>query len=243
MRKRQMKLGLSMRYLGYHDGAWRHQGVPAGGQSDFQYFLYSARIAERGKFDMVFFADGIGIRANDDPPGSLARSNRNAELEPITLLSALAPMTSNIGLVTTASTTYNEPYHIARKFASLDHISGGRAGWNVVTLSPELRRQRRLATDRHACADRRCDGRMGHPGGSGRLQPNTDPSAARDRRFCRVDRARIAQAGTVSQRIREHDLAWQSRTARAGQSLRCGTRARGVLQRIGRDQDVPLVCP
>jgi FMN-dependent oxidoreductase (nitrilotriacetate monooxygenase family) len=133
MAKKQMKLGLSMRYLGYHDGAWRHPGVPAGGQSDFQYFLNSARIAERGKFDMVFFADGIGIRANDEPPGSLARSNRNAELEPITLLSALAPMTSNIGLVTTASTTYNEPYHIARKFSSLDHISGGRAGWNIVT--------------------------------------------------------------------------------------------------------------
>lgn len=133
MPKSQMKLGLSMRYLGYHDGAWRHPEVPADGQSDFNYFLNSARIAERGKFDMVFFADGIGIRANDDPPGSLARTNRNAELEPLTLLSALAPMTRNIGLVTTASTTYNEPYHVARKFGSLDHISGGRAGWNIVT--------------------------------------------------------------------------------------------------------------
>ena len=133
MRKTQMKLGLSMRYLGYHDAAWRHPEVPPGGATDFKYFLNSARIAERGKFDMVFFADGIGIRADDNPPGSLARTNRNVELEPLTLLSALAAMTSHIGLVSTASTTYNEPYHIARKFASLDNISGGRAGWNIVT--------------------------------------------------------------------------------------------------------------
>ena len=133
MRKTQMKLGLSMRYLGYHDAAWRHPEVPPGGATDFKYFLNSACIAERGKFDMVFFADGIGIRADDNPPGSLARTNRNVELEPLTLLSALAAMTSHIGLVSTASTTYNEPYHIARKFASLDNISGGRAGWNVVT--------------------------------------------------------------------------------------------------------------
>jgi FMN-dependent oxidoreductase (nitrilotriacetate monooxygenase family) len=122
-----------MRYLGYHDAAWRHPEIPPGGATDFKYFLNSARIAERGKFDMVFFADGIGIRADDNPPGSLARTNRNVELEPLTLLSALAAMTSHIGLVSTASTTYNEPYHIARKFASLDNISGGRAGWNVVT--------------------------------------------------------------------------------------------------------------
>ena len=131
--KRQMKLGLSMRYLGYHDAAWRHPDVPAGGSSDYAHFLRCARRAEEGRFDMVFFADGIGVRANDEPPGSLAHSNRNVELEPLTLLSALAPMTRHIGLVCTASTTYNEPYHIARKFASLDHISGGRAGWNIVT--------------------------------------------------------------------------------------------------------------
>jgi FMN-dependent oxidoreductase (nitrilotriacetate monooxygenase family) len=131
--KRQMKLGLSMRYLGYHDAAWRHPEVPSDGSSDYRHFLYCVQAAERAKFDMVFLADGIGVRANDDPPGSLSHSNRNVELEPLTLLSALAPMTQHIGLVGTASTTYNEPYHIARKFASLDHISGGRAGWNVVT--------------------------------------------------------------------------------------------------------------
>ncbi|MDJ0391685.1 NtaA/DmoA family FMN-dependent monooxygenase [Roseomonas sp. E05] len=122
-----------MRGVGYHSGAWRHPDVPAGGARDFRHFLRSAQTAERGLFDMVFLADGIGIRGRDEPPGALCRSDQNAELEPLTLLSALAPMTSHIGLVATASTTYNEPYHIARKFGSLDHISGGRAGWNVVT--------------------------------------------------------------------------------------------------------------
>ncbi|WP_242662362.1 LLM class flavin-dependent oxidoreductase [Teichococcus deserti] len=130
---RQMSLGLSMRYLGYHAAAWRHPQVDPGGASDFRHFLRVAQLAEAAKFDMVFLADGIGIRAKDEPPGSLCRSAQTAELEPLTLLSALAPMTSRIGLVATASTTYNEPFHIARKYASLDKISGGRAGWNIVT--------------------------------------------------------------------------------------------------------------
>jgi FMN-dependent oxidoreductase (nitrilotriacetate monooxygenase family) len=130
---KQVKLGLSMRYLGYHDAAWRHPEVDPDASSSYAHFLHCTQQAERAKFDMVFFADGIGVRANDEPPGYLERSNRNVELEPLTLLSALAPMTKHIGLVTTASTTYNEPYHIARKFGSLDQISGGRAGWNVVT--------------------------------------------------------------------------------------------------------------
>jgi len=133
MTQRRMRLGLSLRGLGYHIAAWRHPEVPAGGSLDFDYFLASTRAAERAMFDMIFFADGIGIRDKDRPPGALARSHKNAELEPLTLLAALAPMTKHIGLVTTASTTYNEPFHIARKFASLDHISHGRAGWNIVT--------------------------------------------------------------------------------------------------------------
>ena len=131
--KRQIKLGLSMRYLGYHAAAWRHPSADPGAASKFSHFVRVAQTAERAKFDMVFLADGIGIRAKDEPPGSLCRSAQNAELEPITLLSALAAVTSRIGLVATASTTYNEPFHIARKYASLDHISGGRAGWNIVT--------------------------------------------------------------------------------------------------------------
>jgi len=131
--RKPISLGLSMRYLGYHAAAWRHPAADPGAASDFSHFLHVARTAEAAKFDMVFLADGIGIRAKDDPPGSLCRSAQTAELEPLTLLSALAATTTHIGLVATASTTYNEPFHIARKYASLDRISGGRAGWNVVT--------------------------------------------------------------------------------------------------------------
>jgi len=131
--KKQIKLGLSMRQLGYHAGGWRHPDVPAGGAMDIDHYVHMARTAERGLFDMVFLADGVALRQQDNPPGSLAHSNQNVELEPLTMLSAVAMMTTNIGLVATASTTYNEPYHVARKFASLDHISHGRAGWNVVT--------------------------------------------------------------------------------------------------------------
>jgi FMN-dependent oxidoreductase (nitrilotriacetate monooxygenase family) len=131
--KKQIKLGLSMRQLGYHAGGWRHPDVPAGGAMDIRYFARVAQSAERGLFDLVFLADGVALRQRDEPPGSLCRSNQNVELEPLTLLSALAMVTTHIGLVATASTTYNEPYHVARKFGSLDHISGGRAGWNIVT--------------------------------------------------------------------------------------------------------------
>jgi len=122
-----------MRQLGYHAGGWRHPDVPADGAMKIDHFVKIAQTAEKGLFDMVFLADGLGLRQLDNPKGSLARSDRNVELEPITLLSALSMVTTDIGLVATASTSYNEPFHIARKFASLDHISGGRAGWNIVT--------------------------------------------------------------------------------------------------------------
>lgn len=132
--KRHMKLGMSMRGLGYHAAAWRHPGVPADGTLRFDHYVRNAQTAERGLFDMIFFADGIGIREKDEPHGSLPRSGYElVEMEPMTLLPALAAVTKHVGLVTTASTTYNEPFHIARKFATLDLISGGRAGWNIVT--------------------------------------------------------------------------------------------------------------
>ena len=153
---RQMRLGLSMRYHGYHLAAWRHPDVPAAGTLDYRYFLNTARIAERAKFDMVFLADGIGIRTRDEPPGSQCHSAQNAELEPLTLLSAVAAHTENIGLVATASTTYNEPYHIARKYASLDHISGGRAGWNIVTSWSD-EEARNFGRDKHLDYDMRYD--------------------------------------------------------------------------------------
>lgn len=131
--KKQISLGLSMRYLGYHAAAWRHPEVDPGGASDLAHFVKVAQAAEAAKFDMLFLADGIGIRAKDEPAGALCRSAQTAELEPLTLLSALSAVTSRVGLVATASTTYNEPFHIARKYASLDRLSGGRAGWNIVT--------------------------------------------------------------------------------------------------------------
>jgi FMN-dependent oxidoreductase (nitrilotriacetate monooxygenase family) len=132
--KKKMHLGMSIRGLGYHPAAWRHPDVPADGSLRFDHYARSAQAAERGKCDMIFFADGIGIRERDVPRGSLARSGYElVEMEPMTLLPALAVVTKHIGLVTTASTTYNEPFNIARKFATLDLISNGRAGWNVVT--------------------------------------------------------------------------------------------------------------
>lgn len=133
MAGRMMRLGLSIRGHGYHPAAWRHPDVPADGTLHVQHYVRSAQIAERGKLDMIFFADGAGIRQGDNPPGALCRTGRDMiELEPTMLLPALAMVTSHVGLVTTASTTYNEPYNVARRFATLDLISKGRAGWNVV---------------------------------------------------------------------------------------------------------------
>ena len=138
MTDRKIRLGLSIRGHGYHPAAWRHPDVPADGTLDIGHYVRSARIAELGKLDMIFFADGAGIRQGDNPPGSLSRTGRDmVELEPMTLLPALAMVTERVGLVTTASTTYNEPYNLARRFASLDLISHGRAGWNLVTTGNE----------------------------------------------------------------------------------------------------------
>ncbi len=146
---KKMRLGMSIRGLGYHPAAWRHPDVPADGTLLVEHYVRSARAAERGKIDLVFFADGIGIRERDLPRGSLARSGYEiVEMEPMTLLPALAMATERIGLVATASTTYNEPYHIARKFATLDLISKGRAGWNVVTSWSEAE-ARNFNRDRH----------------------------------------------------------------------------------------------
>jgi alkanesulfonate monooxygenase len=108
---------------------------------ELQHAVRVTQAAERGLLDMAFLADGVGIRFNDVPKGALSHTSKNVQFEPLTLLSALAMVTQRVGLVATASTTYNEPYHIARKFASLDHISGGRAGWNVVTSATDMEAQ------------------------------------------------------------------------------------------------------
>ena len=138
---RRMRLGVSMIGMGYHVAAWRHPDAPPGGNMALSHYIRVTQAAERGLFDMAFLADGVGIRSYDEPKGALHRLSKNVQFEPLTLLSALAMVTSRVGLVATASTTYNEPYHIARKFASLDHISGGRAGWNVVTSATDMEGQ------------------------------------------------------------------------------------------------------
>ncbi|WP_198376139.1 LLM class flavin-dependent oxidoreductase [Neoroseomonas rubea] len=138
---RRIRLGVSMIGMGYHLAAWRHPGASAGGNMELKHAVRVAQAAERGLLDMAFLADGVGIRFNDVPKGALSHTCKNVQFEPLTLLSALAMVTERVGLVATASTTYNEPYHVARKFASLDHISGGRAGWNVVTSATDMEAQ------------------------------------------------------------------------------------------------------
>jgi alkanesulfonate monooxygenase SsuD/methylene tetrahydromethanopterin reductase-like flavin-dependent oxidoreductase (luciferase family) len=134
MSQNKMRIGMSLRGHGYHLAAWRHPDVPADASVCIDHYVRTAQTAERGKCDLIFFADGLGIRERDVPRGALACQGRDiVDLDPLTLLPALAMVTHHIGLVATASTTYNEPYHVARKFASLDLISQGRAGWNVVT--------------------------------------------------------------------------------------------------------------
>jgi FMN-dependent oxidoreductase (nitrilotriacetate monooxygenase family) len=133
--KRQIKLGAFLMQTGHHIAAWRHPDAQADAGVNFKHYAQLARSAEAAKFDAVFLADSVGVRNRDEE--TLARTARAEHFEPLTLLSALAAVTERIGLIATASTTYNEPYHIARKFASLDNISGGRAGWNLVTSSGE----------------------------------------------------------------------------------------------------------
>ncbi|WP_420969470.1 LLM class flavin-dependent oxidoreductase [Bradyrhizobium sp. B120] len=129
-RNGQMKLGLYLHRAGYHEGAWRDPSVPENGAVDIDYYAYLARLAQCAAFHFVFLADSQGVI---DDHAAIARVSRNDGFEPITLLSALSSRTQDIGLVATATTTYYQPYHLARMFASLDHLSRGRAAWNIVT--------------------------------------------------------------------------------------------------------------
>ncbi|MFF7709061.1 NtaA/DmoA family FMN-dependent monooxygenase [Pseudomonas sp. NPDC007930] len=129
---RQMHLGAVVMATGNHVGGWRHPRARADGGHDLAFYQHIARHAEAACFDLLFLADSVAIRDRGDRQ-TLRRSHHIAQLEPLTLLSALAVGTRRLGLVATASTTYNEPYHVARKFASLDHLSAGRSGWNAVT--------------------------------------------------------------------------------------------------------------
>ncbi|WP_288193151.1 LLM class flavin-dependent oxidoreductase [uncultured Phyllobacterium sp.] len=130
---RKLHLGAFMRPVSIHTGAWRYPGAYADANFNFTHLKRFAQTLERGKFDAFFMADHLAVL--NMPVEALKRSHTVTSFEPFTLLSALAGATEHIGLIATASTTFDEPYHIARRFASLDHISGGRAGWNIVTTS------------------------------------------------------------------------------------------------------------
>lgn len=125
--------------VGMHLTGWRHPDAWSETVINFGQAAECARMAEQAKLDMLFLADGNGVRemGNRALFEAMSPSSRPAGFEPLTLLSALATVTERIGLVATATTTYDEPFHVARRYASLDHLSGGRAGWNIVTTSYE----------------------------------------------------------------------------------------------------------
>jgi len=133
MAQRQLKLGAFMRPVSIHTGAWRYPGAWPDANFNFAHIKKLIQKLEAGKFDAFFMADHLAVL--NMPVNALKRSHTVTSFEPFTLLSALAGATEHIGLIATGSTTFDEPYHVARRFASLDHISGGRAGWNIVTTS------------------------------------------------------------------------------------------------------------
>jgi FMN-dependent oxidoreductase (nitrilotriacetate monooxygenase family) len=132
-RSRQLRLGAFMRPVSIHTAAWRYPGGLPDANFNFGHIQRFAQTLERGKFDAFFMADHLAVL--NMPMDALKRSATVTSFEPMTLLSALAVSTERLGLMATGSTTFDLPYHVARRFASLDHISGGRAGWNVVTTS------------------------------------------------------------------------------------------------------------
>jgi FMN-dependent oxidoreductase (nitrilotriacetate monooxygenase family) len=131
--RKMLRLGAFMRPVGIHTAWWRYPGALPDANFNFKHLARFAQTLERGKFDAFFMADHLAVL--NMPMSALKRSATNSSFDPMTLLPALAVVTERLGLIATASTTFNDPYHIARKFASLDHISNGRAGWNLVTTS------------------------------------------------------------------------------------------------------------
>jgi FMN-dependent oxidoreductase (nitrilotriacetate monooxygenase family) len=123
---RQLHINLFVQSRGHHEGSWRHPKATPKALTDISYLQEMAQLAERGKLDSVFLADQLNVTQD------ATRAPRNW-LEPITVLPAIAAVTERVGLIATASSTYSEPFNLARQFASIDHISGGRAAWNIVT--------------------------------------------------------------------------------------------------------------
>ena len=130
---RQLRLGAFMRPVSIHTAWWRYPGGWPDANFNFAHLKYFAQTLERGRFDAFFMADHLAVL--NLPIEALKRSATVTSFDPLTLLPALAMVTERLGLIATASTTFEQPYIIARKFASLDHLSGGRAGWNIVTTA------------------------------------------------------------------------------------------------------------
>ena len=130
MSKKQLSLGAFINLPGHHVASWRHPETEVRKVTDLAYLTEIAQIAERGKFDNIFFADVFGQPI-------LENAHSGLKLDPIVIISALAAVTKNIGLTATLTTSYNEPFHVARKFAAIDHLSNGRVAWNVVTSANE----------------------------------------------------------------------------------------------------------
>ncbi len=144
--RRQIKLGMFMRAPGHHIAAWRLPEAPRDAGWSLEHNIEAAQLAERGLFDMLFWADTAAVWAGDKE--GLSRLCRVAWIEPFAQLAAFAAVTKHIGLVCTSTTTYDEPYSLARRFASLDVMSGGRAGWNLVTSAQEAEAAN-FSRDRH----------------------------------------------------------------------------------------------
>ncbi|MET0413368.1 MAG: LLM class flavin-dependent oxidoreductase [Polyangiaceae bacterium] len=128
--ERQLKLGAFLPAAGHHVAAWRHPSAQANAGINIDHYIRLARTAEQAKLDAIFLADGLSASFFTGAEGKAAFGGT---FEPVTLFSALSAVTEHIGFIATASTTYEDPYLLARKFASLDHISKGRAAWNIVT--------------------------------------------------------------------------------------------------------------
>ncbi|GEO25306.1 LLM class flavin-dependent oxidoreductase [Alicyclobacillus acidoterrestris] len=133
--ERQMHLNLFLTPFGHHESAWRHPATNVDNSLDFLHYRRLAELAENAKFDSIFLADRLSTSPQAVVHGAVAG------FEPLTLLSALAVVTSRIGLIGTVSTTFNEPFNLARRLASLDHLSHGRAGWNIVTSGTDAEAQ------------------------------------------------------------------------------------------------------
>lgn len=130
-KQRQLVLNAFFMRFGHHPAAWRHPSNTANGRPDVKYWIRLAKLAEQAKFDAFFLADFIGRSGKNIEDAS--GNGVSFQFEPLTLLSAIASVTDHIGLIATVNANFSSPYHVARAIASLDHISGGRAGWNVVS--------------------------------------------------------------------------------------------------------------